>query len=104
VLLLLIWAFGVSFSRSCGVRDLARLPVGVLVGGGRLAVEGLRTTGCVAGRTPEGELDDLVEAKCHAVGVGLLELLIAEGGTCLVEAFLAAARVERIPPVSDLVR
>jgi len=52
---------------------------------------------------PEGEVDGLVEAECPAAGVGLLELLVAEGRTCLVEAFLPAARVERIPPGSDLV-
>ena len=52
---------------------------------------------------PEGEADDLFEAECSAAGVGLLELLVAEGRTCLVEAFLPAARVERIPPGSDLV-
>ena len=48
--------------------------------------------GYVAGRFSEGEVDGLVEAECLAAGVGLVELLVAEGGTCLVEAFLAAAR------------
>jgi hypothetical protein len=45
----------------------------------------------------EGEADGLVEAECHAAGVGLLELLIAEGLAYLVETFLATAIVVRFP-------
>ena len=44
-----------------------------------MAVERHRTTGYVAGRIPGGEVDGLVEAECHAAGVGSLELLTAEG-------------------------
>jgi hypothetical protein len=55
------------------------------------------------GGVPEGEVDGLVEDEYLAAGVGLPELLVTEGDTRLVEAFLAAARVERIPPGSDLV-
>ena len=51
----------------------------------------------------DGEVDDLVEAGCLGAGAGLLGLLVAEDGMCLVEVFLAAARVEWIPPVSDRV-
>jgi hypothetical protein len=35
----------------------------------------------------EGEADGLVEAERHAADISLLELLIAQGRTSLVEAF-----------------
>ena len=64
-----------------------------LVDGGRVAVEWHRTTWLRAGGDFfEGEVDGMVEAERHAVGVGPLELFTTEGLAYLVEAFLAPPR------------
>ena len=45
----------------------------------------------------EGEVEGLVDAECLALGVGALELLLAEGGTHLAEAVLAVAGFGLLP-------
>jgi hypothetical protein len=40
----------------------------------------------------EGEVEGLVEAERLTLGVGAFELLLAEGGTHLVEAVMAVVR------------
>jgi len=49
------------------------------------------------------KVDRLVEAEGHAVGVGLAEVICAEGCGYLVEAVLAAARIELFPGNFSLV-
>jgi len=44
-----------------------------------------------------GQVEGLVEAECHAPGVVLLGLLLAEVGAHLVEAVLAVARFQLLP-------
>jgi len=46
------------------------------------------------------QVEGLVEAECHALGVGLLELLLAEVGAHLVQAVPAVARFKRLPRCS----
>jgi len=74
------------------------------VRGGRAPVEAVQGNRlCGREDLSEGEADGLVEAKHHATGADALELLIAQGRTSLVEAFLAVARAERVPRSSGLV-
>jgi hypothetical protein len=51
----------------------------------------------------EGEVSGLVEIERNAIVIGSLELFTPEGCVKLVEALLAAARVERLPWKSGLV-
>jgi hypothetical protein len=65
------------------------------VRGGRAPVEAVQGNRlCGREDLSEGEADGLVEAERHAAGVGPLELLIAQGRLCLVEALLAVGRLE----------
>ena len=63
------------------------------VRGGRAPVEAVQRNR-LGGRegSSEGGVDGLVEAERHPAGVGLLELIVAQGRASLVEAFLAVAR------------
>ena len=76
----------------------------VLLAGWSRTGRAAQNSGLRAGRdSVEGEADGLVEAEGHAVGIGPLELLVAQGCYRLVEAFLAVARVEGVPRNSGLV-
>jgi hypothetical protein len=51
-----------------------------------------------------GEVDGLLEAECHALGVGPLELLIAKAHTQLAEAIPTVARLAFLPSLSRSVK
>jgi hypothetical protein len=59
-------------------------------------------------RSSEGQVEGLVEAERHALGVGPLQLLIAQARTRLGESVLRVPRVEFLPrtahPVNECLR
>jgi hypothetical protein len=51
----------------------------------------------------QGQVECLVEAECHALGIGPPELFLPDGGSCRVEAVAAVARFEWLPRFCMLV-
>jgi len=59
--------------------------------GGKVSLEGFT----------RGQVEGLIGAECHALGVGLLELFLVQVGAHLGHGVLAVARFKLLPRLSD---